>query len=219
MERRVLLTGFDAFGGETVNPASEIVKQLNGKVIEGTTKIYVKASEIPTVFDRALDVLKVLVHDFQPHVVICLGQAGGRPHISVERVAINLDDARIPDNEGNQPIDQPILIKGPSAYFSTLPIKRIVRELKQLGIPASISNTAGTFVCNHLFYGLMHFLTTEYPIGKGGFIHIPYLPSQVVDRALPAMSLADMLVGIEAAIRVSVSENEDLIVPGGTENG
>ena len=170
----VLLTGFEPFDGETVNPSWEVVKQLDGTMIAGQPVI---ARQLPCVFGEALSVLYAAIEDLQPRLVIAVGQAGGRVDISVERVAINVDDARIPDNKGQQPVDTPIVDGGPAAWFSTLPIKAIVSALRDRGIPASVSQTAGTFVCNHVMYGLLHKLQEQAGV-RGGFIHIPWLPAQ-----------------------------------------
>ena len=136
---------------------------------------------VPTIRYKSVDTVKAAAEECQPDFILCVGQAGGRPDITVERVAINCDDFRIPDNGGNQPEDEPVVADGPSAYFATLPIKNIVNALHQNGIPAKVSNTAGTFVCNHLMYGVCHYAAQKGNI-KAGFMHIPYLPSQVVDK-------------------------------------
>jgi pyroglutamyl-peptidase len=211
--KKVLVTGFDPFGGEPVNPALEAVKLLQGKTFE---EIDVFTAEIPTVFHKSISVLAGLIEDVRPDVVICVGQAGGRPDITVERVAINVDDARIPDNDGNQPIDEPIVPEGPAAYWSTLPIKAVVQAMREAGIPASVSQTAGTFVCNHLFYGLMNLIATRFPQVRGGFIHIPYLPEQTVRHAgQPSMSAADIAGSLEVAVRVAAEVQDDIAVGGG----
>ncbi|WP_206919049.1 pyroglutamyl-peptidase I [Alicyclobacillus suci] len=219
METRVLVTGFDPFGGEQVNPALEAIKRLTGRVIEdelGT--IHIIPVEIPTVFGASIASLRQAMAANRPDIVICVGQAGGRHHITPERVAINVDDARIPDNAGNQPIDESIVADGPAAYWTGLPIKAIVRALQDAGIPASVSNTAGTYVCNHLFYGLMHLLNTEYPGIRGGFIHIPFLPEQVVDKEAPSMSLDAIVRAIEIAVQVSARQQTDIHVSAGKES-
>ena len=145
----------------------------------------------------------------KPDAVLCIGQAGGRYDLTPERVAINLDDARIPDNEGNQPIDTPIFADGAPAYFATLPIKAMVAKIREAGLPASVSNTAGTFVCNHLMYGVLYTLAKHYPGVRGGFMHVPFIPSQTVNRPSPAPSMAqtDIARGIEAAI-AAIAEND-----------
>jgi len=209
---RVLLTGFEPFGGESVNPSLEAVKQLHGRVIGGAEVV---AEAIPTEFGRSIDVLERLIRRVRPDTVICVGQAGGRARITPERVAINWMDAPIPDNAGQQPVDAPIVPGGPVAYWSTLPVKRIVSALREAGIPAAVSYTAGTYVCNHLFYGLMHLLDTQFPGVRGGFIHVPFLPEQTVDREAPSMSLQEIVRGLAIAVEVSVGEREDVNEPGG----
>lgn len=205
---KLLLTAFDPFGGEPVNPALEAVKLVSDRV--GNTEV-VKV-EVPTVFRKSIDTVAEAIRRERPDAVLCIGQAGGRYDLTPERVAINLDDARIKDNEGNQPIDQTIEPQGAPAYFSTLPIKAMVQSIRAQGIPASVSNTAGTFVCNHLMYGVLHLLATEYPQVRGGFMHVPFIPSQVVNRPAPAPSLGlnDIAKGIEAAIRAIEENGEDV---------
>ena len=201
--KKLLITGFQPFGGETVNPALELVKKLAGKTINGYEVI---AREIPVVRYEALDVVRAALSEVQPDAVIIVGQAGGRPDITVERIGINVDDFRIPDNKGNQPIDEPVAADGPIAYWATLPIKKMVRNMKDAGIPASVSNSAGTYVCNHLLYGVLHLLAKE---GKAhipaGFVHIPYLPAQMSVRAglesqYPTMSVHTLVQGCTAMI-------------------
>ena len=201
--KKLLITGFQPFDGESVNPALEVAKGLQGKTINGYEVI---AREIPVVRFEALKAVQAAIEELQPNAVITIGQAGGRPDITVERVGINIDDFRIPDNKGNQPIDEPVVAGGPVAYWATLPIKKMVANVKAQGIPASVSNSAGTYVCNHLLYGLLHYLTTQ---GKtaipAGFIHIPYLPEQMAvrsgkDAQVATMSLDILLKGFEAMI-------------------
>ncbi|RAP77417.1 pyroglutamyl-peptidase I [Paenibacillus montanisoli] len=205
---RVLLTGFDPFGGEAINPAWEAVSRFQHKACDG---FMVEVRQIPTVFNTSIQTLRQAILDVKPDVVICVGQAGGRSDIAVERVAINMNDARIPDNEGNQPIDEPIAADGPAAYWSTLPVKAITAQLRSAGIPASVSHTAGTFVCNHLFYGLQHLIATEFPSVKGGFIHIPYLPSQTVNKPnVPSMNLETMVQALDIAVTTSVLSGTDI---------
>ena len=199
---KLLLTAFDPFGGETINPALEAVKLVS----EQLDTVTVIKLEIPTVFHKSLDILTEAIHTHQPDAVLCVGQAGGRPAITPERVAINIDDAGIPDNDGNQPIDQTIFADGAPAYFATLPIKAMVAHIREQGIPAKISNTAGTFVCNHLMYGLLYTLDKYYPQTKGGFVHVPFIPSQLNGRPLPAMDLEDIVQGLECAI-LAIAEN------------
>lgn len=213
MGKKVLVTGFDPFGKDTVNPALEAVKQLDGIVVNDVEII---AQEVPTVFHKSIEVMITAIEKYQPDVVICVGQAGGRTQITPERIAINVDDARIPDNQQNQPIDEPIEAGGPDAYFTTLPVKHMVRAMKNAGVPAAVSNTAGTFVCNHIFYGLMHYLANNAPTVRGGFIHIPYIPEQATENGAASLSLDTIVSGLKAAAIVAATEKEDIKEIGGT---
>ena len=210
---KILVTGFDPFGGEKVNPALEAVKSLPS-VIHGAEIRWV---EIPTVFYKSAEVLEAEIVRYQPDVVLCIGQAGGRASLTPERVAINQDDARIPDNQGNQPIDTPIRLDGEAAYFSTLPIKAMVQAIKEVGLPATVSNTAGTFVCNHLMYQALYLADKKFPHMRAGFMHIPYMTEQVINKPNTAsMNLADIVKGIEAAIGAIVDyKDKDLKLVGG----
>ena len=210
----ILVTGFDPFGGEKVNPALEAVKSLPSE-IHGAEIHWV---EIPTVFYKAADVLETAIVRFQPDAVLCIGQAGGRASLTPERVAINQDDARIPDNQGNQPIDTPIRLDGQAAYFSTLPIKAMVQAIKEEGLPATVSNTAGTFVCNHLMYQALYLADKKFPHMRAGFMHIPYMTEQVINKPNTAsMNLTDIVRGIEAAIGAIVDyKDKDIKLVGGT---
>lgn len=211
---KILVTGFDPFGGEKVNPALEAVKSLPSE-IHGAEIHWV---EIPTVFYKAADVLETAIIRYQPDAVLCIGQAGGRASLTPERVAINQDDARIPDNQGNQPIDTPIRLDGQAAYFSTLPIKAMVQAIKEEGLPATVSNTAGTFVCNHLMYQALYLADKKFPHMRAGFMHIPYMTEQVINKPNTAsMSLTDIVRGIEAAIGAIVDyKDKDIKLVGGT---
>ncbi|MCK3904341.1 pyroglutamyl-peptidase I [Streptococcus suis] len=211
---KILVTGFDPFGGEAINPALETIKSLPHTIAGAEIMIV----EVPTVFDKAARVLEEKMAEYQPDAVLCIGQAGGRVDLTPERVAINQDDARIPDNEGQQPIDRTIRPDGPAAYFSTLPIKAMVEAIRSAGIPASVSNTAGTFVCNHLMYQALYLAESSFPNTKAGFLHIPYLPEQVLDKpGVPSMSLEVIVKGIEAAISaiVAYADKEDIKTVGG----
>lgn len=209
---KVLITGFDPFGGESINPALKAVEQLPDN-IAGAEVIKI---EIPTVFRKSLEKIEENILKHNPDIVISVGQAGGRFGITPERVAINIDDARIPDNESKQPIDLTIFEDGENAYFTTLPIKAMVEEMKAGEIPCSVSNTAGTFVCNHVMYGILYLATKKYPNIKGGFIHVPYIPSQVLDKpSMPSMSIGDITKGLELCIKAAVSKDEDIKVTGG----
>ncbi|MES2317386.1 MAG: pyroglutamyl-peptidase I [Pseudomonadota bacterium] len=209
--KTVLLTGFEPFNKETVNPAWEAVRSLEGWSGQGFA---VEVLQLPCVFGEANRVLGEALARFKPDVVISVGQAGGRVDLSVERVAINVDDAPIPDNAQRQLVDEAIVAGGPAAYFSTLPIKAIVAALRGAGLPASVSQTAGTFVCNHVFYGLMH--ATAGQKVRAGFIHIPYLPEQAAAHpGAASMALADLVKGLKVAVETSLNVAEDVRIGGG----
>ncbi|MDB5955551.1 pyroglutamyl-peptidase I [Ramlibacter sp.] len=208
----VLVTGFDPFGGSPVNPSWDAVHALHGRVIAGHRIV---GGEIPTVFGASLHRLQALMEEHQPRLVVCMGQAGGRPAISLERVAININDARIPDNVGAQPIDLPIVPDGPAAYFTSLPIKAMLQTLLDAGLRAEVSQTAGTFVCNQAFYGLMHLLGQPRWQGvRGGLIHVPWLPEQ----GQPSMRLAEIVRGLELAIGCALATREDIRKEAGALN-
>lgn len=199
---KVLLTGFEPFGGETINPSWEVAKRVSSEGVEGAEIV---TALLPTVFGKSINEAVRVIEELKPDLVISLGQAGGSAEITVERVAINISDAGSPDNDNNQPVDIPIIEGGPAAYFSTLPIKAMVEDIRCAGIPARVSNTAGTFVCNHVMYGVLHHIAVRQLPVRAGFIHIPYLPEQAVKhRGAPSMSLSDMTRAIKAAIRAAV---------------
>lgn len=209
---KVLLTGFDPFGGELVNPAEEAVKMVSNN-INGAEVIKIT---IPTVQTKSVKAIEEAVEKHNPDIVISVGQAGGRFDITPERVAINMDDFRIKDNEGNQPTDEIIKEDGQTAYFSNLPIKAMVKHMNENKIPATVSNTAGTFVCNHVMYGILYMIDKKYPNIKGGFIHIPYMTSQVIDKKnTPYMSLNEIVKGLELAIEACTLYKEDIKTIGG----
>ena len=211
---KLLITGFDPFGNESINPAWEAVNLLPSK-IEGVEVIKL---QIPTVFNDSIDMILEGVKEHKPDVVICVGQAGGRFDMTIERVAINLDDARIKDNRGNQPIDEPVYADGQDAYFTNLPIKAMVEEMKKVNIPASISNSAGTYVCNHVMYGVLYHINKFALVKKGGFIHVPFIPEQVLDKKnMPSMDLKSIARALEASIKGLYENNEDLKITGGAE--
>ncbi len=203
---KILVTGFDPFGQDTMNPAIEAVKRLPDTI---------SGAEI---INKSAEVTREAMAKHDVDYVLNIGQAGGRFDLTPERVAINLDDARIPDNEGNQPIDVEIKADGESAYFSQHPVKAMVTAIKNAGLPASVSNTAGTFVCNHIMYQSLYLTHKEFPKAKAGFMHVPFLPEQVLERpGMPAMSLEDITRGIVAAIEtiVEFDGKEDLKAIGG----
>lgn len=211
---KVLITGFDPFGGEKINPAWEAVRALPDN-IDG---IEVVKLQIPTVFKKSAKKLFENIDSVKPDVVICVGQAGGRYEFSVERVAINVDDGRIPDNDGYQPVDSTVFEDGENAYFSTLPIKAIVEEVKKAGIPAAVSNTAGTYVCNHIMYSLLYYLNKNNLNIKGGFIHVPFIPEQVVEKKnTPYMELTRITKALEISIKAIRDYEKDLVISGGKE--
>ena len=210
---KALVTGFEPFGGESVNPALEAVLRLPPRL--GALDIATRP--VPSVFGRALAALEDALATTRPDIVLCVGQAGGRTELSLELVAINVDDARIPDNDGQQPIDRPVVAGGPAAYFATLPIKAAVRALRDAGLPAAVSNTAGTFVCNHVFYGLMHLAASRQLPLRGGFLHVPYLPNQAARLGgAPSMAIDDIVRGIEIVLGVAAARVEDIAVAEGT---
>ena len=213
MRKIILLTGFEPFNQENINPSWEAVRALQGWS-EGD--FIVHARQLPCVFGHANKVLHQAVEELQPCVVIAVGQAGGRVDLSVERVAINIDDAPIADNNQRQVIDQPVINGAPAAYFSTLPIKAIVHALREAGLPSSVSQSAGTFVCNHVFYGLMHQARDWGTTMRAGFIHIPYLPQQAAAHpGMASMRLEDMVEGLRIAIRTTLAHTVDVREAGG----
>lgn len=210
----VLLTGFDPFDGETVNPSWEAVRRLDGEVVQGHRVV---AICLPTEFRRSLRVLKRAVERHRPQLALCMGQAGGSAQVSLERVAINVIDARIPDNVGHQPVDLPVVKNAPAAYFSTLPIKAMMQTLREAKLPAAVSNSAGTFVCNAVFFGLMHVLQS-YPGTRGGFVHLPFLPQQARRHAgAPSLAEAEAARALRLMLDTALRTRRDKRVGAGTE--
>lgn len=202
MTTRILLTGFEPFGGDDLNPSQEVLRTLDGwSPGEG---VQVSTLVLPCVFGRSRQLLDEAMLQWQPQLVIALGLAASRKAVSVERVAVNLDDARIPDNAGAQPLDRPVVPGGPAAYFSTLPVKAIVAAVQAAGIPAELSMSAGSFVCNHVFYGLAHTIATRGRGVRGGFIHLPWLPVETLAEA------------VRIAVVTALAVREDARLPGGT---
>ena len=190
---KIIVTGFDPFGGEKINPSIECVKAL--PEIEGVELIRL---ELPTVFKESAKRLNEVINDVKPDAVLSVGQAGGRPGITMERIGINVDDARIPDNISQQPIDEEIQLDGEAAYFTTLPIKRIVKAIREAGISAEVSNSAGTFVCNHIMYQALFAAKKADKPFKAGFMHIPFIPEQTTDK--PSLSLEESTKALQIAI-------------------
>ena len=207
----VLVTGFEPFGGESVNPSWLAAQALDGRIVDGHTVV---GARLPTVFDAAIVSLRDLLLRHRPALAICTGQAGGRGAISLERIAININDARIPDNAGAQPVDTPVAAGAPAAYFTTLPIKAMLAAMMEAGVPAEVSQTAGTFVCNHVFYGLMHELATRAELAgtRGGFVHVPWLTGQ----GQPSMPLDTIAQGLEIAIACALATKQDVLRAAGS---
>jgi len=197
--KRVLLTGFEPFAGASLNPSEQIVNALNARQIEG---VELHTAVLPVVFTESSELLRHLIELHKPDVVICLGQAEGRREISFERVAINLDDARLADNAGRVVLDQPVVAGGPTAHLTTLPVKEMVAAVRAEGIAAGLSTTAGTFVCNHIFYAMQNELAETSVVS--GFIHVPLMSEQAGEfEGLPTMPLDQQVRAIEVAIRVA----------------
>lgn len=204
---KILVTAFDPFGGDAVNPALEAVRLLP-PTIAGAELVTL---EVPTVFGRSIRTVTAAIDAHQPDAVLCVGQAGGRSGVTPERVAINVDDARIPDNEGNQPIDRPVVDGGAPAHFSNLPVKAMVQAITEAGLPGELSNTAGTFVCNHLMYGVLHHLARQrLDQVRAGFVHVPLIPEQVTGGEVPCLPLADIARALTVAIEAVVAHDGDL---------
>ena len=209
---RLLLTGFEPFGGDDINPSWLVAQALHGEVIAGAR---VHALRLPCVFGQAITELQQALKTHRPRVVLALGLAADRDALTPERVAINVDDARIADNAGAQPLDLPVVAGAPAAYFSSLPIKAIVDQLSRAGIPAAVSQTAGTFVCNHLFFGLMHALRRRRGV-RGGFMHLPLLPAQAQPLGRAGVDLDRQCQGVRLALQACLSHGADLQLGGGS---
>ena len=206
----VLITGFEPFGGEAINPSWEAVRVLHGARIGGHR---IETRCLPVVFGESMSRLRKALAETKPALVLCIGQAGGRAQISLERIAINIDDACSPDNAGNSPADAAIVADGPAGYFSTLPIKRSLANLHRAGIPAEISPSAGTYVCNHVFYGLMHCLRARRGM-RGGFVHIPYSPEQAARHpGAPSLPAETVTAAIRIIVRTALNNPRDLAMP------
>lgn len=200
---RVLVTAFEPFGGETLNPSQQAVQRLAaGAALVG---VELRTADLPVAFGQAVDALRAAIATHDPDVVLCVGEAGGRVAVTPERFAVNLNDASFPDNAGNQPVDEPIVRGGPVAYASTLPVAAMVEAIRAAGIPASQSSTAGNYVCNNVFYGLMHLIATERPELRGGFVHVPYMHDQVLHRrdGQPSLSIEQITEALRIAVRTT----------------
>lgn len=199
-EMKILVTAFEPFGGDTVNPTMEVLLQLQPR--EGLSRLV-----LPVTFAGAGAELARALEALRPDAVLSLGLAGGRDRITPERIAINLDDARIADNDGFQPVDLPIVPGGPDAYFSTLPVREIARRIGALGIPAGLSLSAGTYVCNHVMYMALHLARVHYPGMRCGFLHVPYMDEMPHDASKPSMPLRDIVRAVEEAVRTIAGED------------
>lgn len=214
MGRKILVTGFQPFGGESMNPAWEAVRRLPDTIGDATvTKV-----EVPVVFGRGPEAVERAVEEVEPDLVLCVGQAGGRAKITPEFVGINYADARIPDNDGYQPVAERIVDGGPDAYFATLPVKAMVQAMQEAGVPAEVSYTAGTYVCNDVMYSLLHTLATRHPGVRGGFLHVPYATEQAthLPASTPSMSVDDMARGIAVALEAALTHEKDVDVATGS---
>jgi pyroglutamyl-peptidase len=204
---KALVTGFEPFGGDEVNPSSLAVDRLKKKY----GSLVVHTATLPCSFARSTRVLQDAIDRAKPDIVLCVGLAGGRSELCLERVGINVQDARIRDNDGRQPIDKPVVKGGPAAHFATLPIKACVAAMRQAGLAAAVSNTAGTFVCNHILYTLMDIASRHPTALRGGFLHVPYAPEQIAKvGTAPSMAIADVARGIEIILQVSAERTTDI---------
>ncbi|RIE06544.1 pyroglutamyl-peptidase I [Candidatus Cryosericum terrychapinii] len=199
----ILVTGFEPFGGEAINPSWEAVRRLNGDMGD----VRIERLLVPTTYADSIGTVTEAIDRLRPSTVLMVGQAGGRAELSIERVAVNCDDAQTPDNAGILREDAPIVSQGPTAYLTTLPVKQIVARLRSAGLPAAVSNTAGLFVCNHLFYGVLHHIVTHNLDTQAGFVHMPFLPEQVAGKpGTPSMSLETMVAGLDCMVAVLTSD-------------
>jgi pyroglutamyl-peptidase len=214
--KTVLLTGFDPFGGERTNPSWEAVRALRGETIRGHT---VEIAQLPTVFGAAEAALERAIGQYAPRLVLCVGQAGGRAAVSFERVAVNYVDARIADNAGARPLDRSVIADAPAAYLTELPVKAMVAAVREAGIPAEVSLSAGSFVCNAVFFALSHYIAAKDRALRGGFVHIPFAPEQVAARAhAPSMAQDRVIEALRIALRVALSRKHDIETPEGRED-
>lgn len=197
---KALVTGFEPFGGDPINASLEAVRRLPAQA--GVVEIVTSA--LPTSYARSLPALEAAIARAQPDIVLCVGQAGARAALCVERVAVNVQDAEVADNDGARPVDTPVVAGGPTAYLATLPVRAIVAALRAEELPAQLSMSAGTFVCNHVFFGLMHFAATRGNAWRGGFLHVPCLPQQAADNT-PSMALDDIVKGIGIVLEAAAS--------------
>lgn len=210
----VLLAGFEPFGGDPANPSGDAVTRLVERGL-GIADVALHPVVLPCVFGRSVEVLTAAIDATQPDLVVAAGLAGGRIAITPERVAVNVDDARIADNAGQTPVDAPVVPGGPAAYYTGLPVKRCVARLRAAGVPALVSQTAGTFVCNHVFYALMHLAATTRPGLRAGFVHVPWAHEQALDGSVPSLAPDTIVIGLREIVLASLSDEPDLVETGG----
>ncbi|HEW63514.1 pyroglutamyl-peptidase I [Fervidicoccus fontis] len=208
---KILVTGFEPFGGYKQNPSQIIAEHLPEKIEKEMPNVELQTAILPVAYKKAKDKLLTLLDSYKPDIVLSMGLWAGISYVTMERVAVNIMDARIPDNDGYQPIDEPIYTEGPNAYFSTLPIKSIVKRLKESGIPASVSNTAGTFLCNYVMYIALHSRATKGYPRRSGYMHVPLLPEQTASVKSefgipPSMSLENMIRAAIITLKVTVEK-------------
>jgi len=201
--KQLFVTAFEPFDGEAINPSLETIQYLGGAKFENA---HIETLELPVDRHRAIEIAVAAIRENRPDIVIMLGEAHDRFRITPERIAINVDDFRIADNAGNQPLDEPIIEGGPAAYFSTLPIRAITNRLIEAKIPAAVSNSAGTYLCNRIFYSVMHLIATEGLGTQAGFIHLPRLHEQILDKRgnLPSLSRETVFEGVRLAIDITI---------------
>ena len=210
----ILLCGFEPFEGWPLNPSWEAIAPLHGKRIAGHRVV---ARRLPVAFDDSSKLMRAAIREVSPALVVCVGLASGRARLSLERIAVNVDDARIPDNLGKQPVDEAIVAGGPAAYFSTLPIKAMLASLEKAGIPAEISQTAGTYVCNHVFYAMMHALRSRRRV-RAGFIHVPATPEQLAGNPLlHGLATETVTRALRLALRTAITTHHDQRIAAGAE--
>lgn len=212
VKQKILLTGFEPFGGEATNPSMQIANALQKEMCDDYT---IHAAILPVERFRAVERSVELISEYQPDVVIALGVAAGRTAVTPEKVAINFDDYRIADNGGNQPIGEPIVAGGPAAYFSTLPINRMCQMMNKIDVPSAVSFSAGTFVCNHLMYGILEHIERNKLSIRAGFVHVPQAQEFAGTKDAPTLPLAMMVEAVRQCVCACCNGDEDIIKIGG----
>ena len=202
--KNILITGFEPFGGEKINPSYEALKLLPEMI--DNAKIHIL--RLPVIFGKNGALLQQSIDELDPDIIICVGQAGGRSGLTFEKIAINCQNASVPDNDGNQPHDEPVIEQGPAAYFATLPLSQMIAACKKAGFKAEFSYHAGTYVCNDTMYRLLHLLASGASKARGGFIHVPFVPEQVHDKKTSSQSLEETAKCLECAIKAAIEATE-----------